>query len=244
MNRKFLSILVILNLMATTSIAWLLCKKGSYESGSLEFALEEIAEKKPHFLVSLLNKSANAIVKKEEKSLEQQAFQMRSQILKAGFCIMNHSDNNLVVFADMADANSLAYLNNVKKALAGLKCGVYIIPIALFGEKSTAQAALIWAAALQNPQKALQLALTYNPIEDATNDSMKEAAKLELNTKKLTSDSNLDALRQQIFDKTKLAETLGVGAPAIFLFKEGHAYILPPTEANDIPKLIEHPASS
>lgn len=229
--------------MATTGIAWLLCKEDGYDTSSLESALEEIAEKKPHFLVSLLNKSANAIVKNEEKSLEQQVFQMRSQILKAGFCIMNHSDNNLVVFADMADPNSLAYLNNVKKALAGLKCGVYIIPIALFGQKSTAQATLIWAAALQNPQKAFELALTYNPIED-TNDQMKEAAKLELNTKKLISDSNLDTLRQEIIDKTKLAETLGVGAPAIFLFKEGHAYILPPAEANDIPKLIEHPASS
>ncbi len=242
MNSKFFSVLTILNFILAASIAWWVHTKDDYKVASLENELEELSEKKPHFLVSLLNKSANVIAKNEEKSMTQQAFQKRTELLKAGFCIKDHAGADLVIFADMTDANSLSYLKNVRKVLDKLNCSVYLIPISMFGEKSGMQAQLVWAAALQNSQKAFQLALTYIPVEDIANNPIKEAAALGLDIKKLANDRDSNQVQKEISDKTKLAESLGVGVPAIFLFNEKEMHILPPAEAEDLPKLIENPA--
>lgn len=244
MNPKLLSVLTFLNLIVAASISWWIFGKNSYEIASLENALEKLSEKKPHFLVSLLNKSANAIAKNEESNMEQQAFQNREKLLSAGFCVKKYSDVHLVIFADMTDANSLSYLENVKSALATLNCSVYIIPIAIFGKKSSEQAELIWAASLQDCQKALQLALIYNPIEDIENNQVKEAVKLGLDAQKLASDRNDQKTHKEIVDKTQLAESLGISAPTIFLLNDKETHILPPVEAKDLPALIENPTLS
>lgn len=241
MKPKFFSVLTILNFIIATSIVWWVCTRDDYKIASLENELEALSEKNPHFLVSLLNKSASVIAKNDEKNTEQQAFQKREALLKAGFCIKSCAGAKLVIFADMTDANSLSYLKNVQQALDKLNCSVYIIPISIFGEKSSVQAQLIWAAALQNPQKALQLALTYNPIEGAENNLMKEATKLGFNVKNLASNCTGMHAQKEIMDKTKLAENLGVSAPAIFLVNDNKIHILPPAEAEDIPKLIIDP---
>lgn len=239
MNLKSVSILSIVNFLLIIAIAlWLFI--GRQKNCSLEQSLEEIVEKNPHFLVSLLNKSANEFVRIEEKNTENQAFERRQELIDAGFCVKSGTDN-LIIFADMADANSLMYLKNVEKVLNKLKCSVYIIPISIFGEKSTRQAQLIVAASSQNPRKALQLALAFNTMEDAQNNTQKEAKKLGLNFKKLLSESNAEKMREAISSKTQLAETLGVSAPSIFLIKKKEAYILPPAEADDLVKLIDNP---
>ena len=140
----------------------------------------------------------------------------------------------------MTDAGSLMYLQNVQKALPKMNCSVFIVPISMFGKKSVEQAELIWAASLQSPEKAFHLALTYNTVEGSKNNTMVEAKKLKLDTKKLSFDKATKHVYEHVFFKTKLAEKLDMAPPSIFLFTDTEAYILPPAEAADIPELIEH----
>jgi hypothetical protein len=243
-NPRLLSIFTILNLIATAGIGWYVCTKDSRDLSTLEGSLEELAEKDPRFFVSLLNKSANDNLKSTEKSLEKNIFQNKEKIIKAGFCIKHHSGNELVVFADMTDAGSLMYLQNVQKALPKMNCSVFIVPISMFGKKSVEQAELIWAASLQSPEKAFQLALTYNAVEGSKNNTMAEAKKLKLDTKKISFDKGTKHVHEDVFSKTKLAEKLDIASPSIYLFTPTEAYILPPAEATDVPELIEHPQNS
>ncbi len=241
-NPRLLSILTVLNLIATAGIGWYVCAKSSRDLSTLENSLDALAEKDPRFFVSLLNKSANEHAQNTEQTLEKNIFQNKEKIIKAGFCIKHHPGNELVVFADMTDAGSLMYLQNVQKALPKMNCSVFIVPISMFGKKSVEQAELIWAASLQSPEKAFQLALTYNTVEGSKNNPMAEAKKLKLDTKKLSFDKGTKHVHEDVFFKTKLAEELDIASPSIFLFTETEAHILPPAEAADIPELIEHPA--
>ena len=133
-NPKLLSILTVLNLIATAGIGLYVCTKDSRDLSTLEGSLEALAEKDPRFFVSLINKSANDNLKSTEKTLEKNIFQNKEKIIKAGFCIKHHSGNELVVFADMTDAGSLMYLQNVQKALPKMNCSVFIVPISMFGK--------------------------------------------------------------------------------------------------------------
>ena len=73
---------------------------------------------------------------------------------------------------------------------------------------------------------------------------MVEAKKLKLDTKKLSFDKGTKHVYEDVFFKTKLAEKLDIASPSIFLFTAAEAHILPPAEAGDIPKIIEHPHNS
>jgi hypothetical protein len=238
-NPKLLSILTFLNLIAIAGIGWYVCTKDSRDLSTLEGALKALAEKDPRFFVSLLNKSANEHNKNTEKTLEKNIFQNKEKIIKSGFCIKHHSGKELVVFADMADAGSLMYLQNVQKALPKMNCSVFIVPMSMFGKKSDEQAELIWASALQSPEKAFQLALTYNTVEGSKNNPMAEAKKLKLDTKKLSFDKDTKHVYEAVWDKTKLAEKLDIVSPGIFLFTETEAHILQPAEAEDLAKSVE-----
>lgn len=247
-NIRLLKILTILNLLATTGAGWWVYTKGSHtiDVDDLENLLEELAENNPHFLVSLLNEAANESAENEKESLEQNIFQNRMDVLKAGFSIKTYSSpaqKELVIFADMTDANSIMYLKNIQKILASMNCSIHLIPISMFGKKSSNQAELIWAASLQNPQKAFHLALTYNAVEGAQNNPIAEAEKLGLDTKKLLHDKASKHVYEEVSHKTKLAEKLGIGSPSIFLLTASEAYLFPPAEAIDIPKLIENPTT-
>jgi len=241
MNSKFVSVLSIVNFLLIISVILWLAMKGDHSFASLEQALEDLTEKNPHFLVSLLNKSANTFAKVEEKNIEDHAFERRNELLQAGFCVKKGNDESLVIFADMADINSLTYLKNVQKVLSKLSCSVYIIPITIFGEKSTQQGICITAAAAQDPQKAFSLALTFDPLEGAKNNSEKTIKALGLDFKKLTQECQNEKRKEDILAKTQLAETLGGSVLSIFLIKRNEAYILPPAEAEDLSKLIENP---
>ena len=243
-NPKLLSILTALNLIATAGIGWYVCTNDSLGLSTLEDSLEALAKKDPRFFVSLLNKSANEHTNNTEKTLEKSVFQNKETIIKAGFCVKHHSGNELVVFADMTDAGSLMYLQNVQKALPKMNCSVFIIPISMFGKKSYEQAELIWAASLQSTEKAFQLALAYSTVEGSKNNPMVEAKKLKLDTKKLSFDKATKHVNEAVWDKVKLAKKLDVGSPSIFLLTATKAYHLPPVEAADIPKLIENPTTN
>ena len=240
-NHRLFSILTALNLIATAGVGWYVCTKDSRDLNTLEDSLVALAEKDPRFFVSLLNKSANTHTKSIEKTLEKSIFQNKEKIINSGFCIKHHSGNELVVFADMTDAGSLMYLQNVQKALPKMNCSVFIVPISMFGKKSIEQAELIWAASHQSSEKAFQLALTYNAVEDSKNNLMVEAKKLKLDTKKLSLDKATKHLHEDVFLKTALAEELDIISPSIFLFTAKEAHILAPAEATDIPEHIEHP---
>lgn len=240
MNPRFVSVLSIINFLLMIGVVlWL--AKGDQPFASLEQALEDLTEKNPHFFVSLLNKSANAFAKTEEKNIEGQAFERRQELLDAGFCIKKGDEESLVIFADMADANSLTYLKNVQKVLGKISCSIYIIPIAIFGEKSTQQGIFIMAAALQDPSKAFSLALTFDPLEGAKNNSEKTIKALGLDFKKLMLECQNEKKKEEILSKTQLAETLGGSVLSIFLIKKNDAYLLPPAEAEDLSKLIKNP---
>ncbi len=243
-NPRLLSILTVLNLVATAGIGWYVCTKDSRDLSTLEDSIEALAEKDPRFFVSLLNRSANEHTKNTEKTLEKSIFQNKEKIVKSGFCIKHHSGKELVVFADMTDAGSLMYLQNVQKALPKMNCSVFIVPISMFGKKSGEQAELIRAAAIQSPEKAFQLALTYSAVEGSKNNPMAEAKKLKLDTRKLSFDKGTKHVHEDDFFKTALAEKLDISSPSIFLFTDTQAHILPPAEAADIPELIEHPQNS
>ncbi len=248
-NIRLLIILTALNLLATAGIGWWVYTKhnNAMDVDNLENLLEELAENNPHFLVSLLNEAANESVEHEEDILETNAFTNKVDILKAGFSVKIHQNviqKTLVVFVDMANAHSLTYLKNVQMALANLNCSVRVIPVSMFGGKSTEQAKLITAASLQSEEKAFQLALTYNTVEGAENIMMKSAEKLGLNIKKLSQDMQAKAVSEAVANQTKLAENLMIpGVPCMILLTIDKAYVLPPVEAKDLPILIEHPTA-
>lgn len=242
MHPKFVSILSVMNfLLIMGVISWLVIR-GNHKN-SLEHELEELTNQNPQLFVSLLNKSANMFAKNEEQNIENKVLEEKEDILKAGICIKKGYQESLIIFADMADANSLSYLKNVKKVLNKLACSVYVIPIAIFGDKSIQQGIFIIAAAMQNPQKAIDFALTFDPAEGAKNNLEKEAKKQRLNFKKLISDSRVEKTRDEILAKTLLAETIGASAPFVLLIKKEQAYMLPPSEAADLLRLIDNPRS-
>ncbi len=244
-NVKLLTILVTLNLLVTGGLGlWIYTKPNTtMDTNDLENLLEELAEDNPHFLVSLLNEAANESTEIDEEVLEENAFKNRDAILKAGFCIKPYKGSvqkTLIIFADLADAHSLMYLKNVQTALNNINCSVHVIPVSMFGDKSTEQAKIITAASLQNMERAFQLALTYNTVEGAENQVMKASEKLGFDIAKLLRD--IKVVDQAIVKQTQLAETLMIpGVPTIFLLTSDEAHHLLPVEAKDLPGLIEHP---
>ncbi len=244
-NIRLLTILTVLNLLATTGVGlWVYTNHNStMDVDDLEDLLQELSEDNPHFLVSLLNEAAKESTEIDEEALEGNILKNRDAILKAGFSIKpykNSDQKTLVIFADLADAYSLTYLKNVQTALSSINCSVHIIPVSIFGEKSTEQAKIITAASLQNVEKAFQLALTYNPVEGAENHMMKASEKLGFDMARLSKD--IQAVVETVANQTKMAEDLMVpGAPSMFLLTTNEAYFLLPVEAQDLPNLIEHP---
>lgn len=247
-NIRFLTILTVLNLAATAGIGWwVYTKEGSnaIDVEELEDLLEELSQSNPHFLVSLLNESANESAEDDEEELESNILSKRADISKAGFVLKEQksaSQKELIIFGDMINSDSLTYLKNVYSVLANLNCSVRLIPISMFGAKATEQAKLITAAALQSIEKAVQLALAYTPVEGAQNNMIAVAEKLGLSTTRLSQEIQAKAIDEIIIRQTKMSEELAIpGVPCIFLLTADKAYILPPMEAKDLPALIENP---
>jgi hypothetical protein len=243
-NIRWIAFFVAFNLLVTTGISWWVSKEsGNLDVDDLEDLLEELSEANPHFLVSLLNKAAQESTEIDEETLEKNVFENQETILKAGFKVKTYQASDqktFVIFADLADAHSLAYLKKVKEALEKLHCSIRIIPVSMFGEKSSAQAKFVTAAALQNAEKAFQLALSYDTLDGAQNDMMKASKELGLDLDKLSKD--MQAADQIIIQQTQLAEDLMIpGAPTMFLLTEDGARFLVPVEAQDLPALINPP---
>lgn len=243
-NIRWIVFFVVFNLLLTTGISWWMSKEsGTLEVDDLEDLLEELSETNPHFLVSLLNKAAQESTEIDEEVLEKNAFENQETILKAGFKIKTYQASGqkvFVIFADLADAHSLTYLKKVKESMEKLHCSIHIIPVTMFGEKSSTQAKFVTAAALQNAEKAFQLALSYDTAEGAQNDMMKASKELGLDLDRLSKD--MKTTDQIIIQQTQLAEDLMIpGVPTMFLLTNDGAHFLVPVEAQDLPALIDPP---
>lgn len=243
-NIRWIVFFVVFNLLVTAGVSWWTCKKSStMDVDDLEYLLEELSEANPHFLVSLLNKAAQESTELDVEDLERNAFENRETILKAGFKIKTYQASDqktLVIFSDLADSYSLTYLKKVKEALEKLHCSIHIIPVSMFGEKSNAQAKFVTAAALQNAEKAFQLALSYDTVDGAQNDMMKTSKELGFDLDKLSKD--MKTIDQIIIQQTQLAEDLMIpGVPTIFLLTNDGAHFLALVETQDLPALIDHP---
>lgn len=247
LSNSTLAILLALNLCGTMVLAWKNTGQKTVESTDLVVLLQDIAEKDPQFFVSLLNKSANQANDKRQSSFTQSVLAKKDEILSLGIALktLEGANKTLVIFADMTCANCLTYLKKIETALPNLNCSVQLVMMNIFGKKAVAQAVLIQAASLQSAEKALKLALLYNPIVGAKNTIMISAKKLGFDMKKLKNDAKSKHVYEENYIKQdQLSKSLDVGAPGVFLITSDNAYIIPPSEALDIPKLVENPNSS
>lgn len=248
LKSKFFMVLAIINFLISAVLMLYMYNnnqknKESLDVHQLENLLEELSERKPHFLVSLLNNSANINASDDTAELEKNVFARKTVILKSGFYIKKYNSaqqKTLIIFTDMTCPHCNNFLKNVDIALNELNCSIVIIPISMLGEKSTYRAKFITAASLQDTKKAFKLSLLLT--SDSTDDNlMKTAEKIGLDVVKLSQTIESKTITNTVVMQTKLAEDLHLpGVPTICLLTINGAYFIPPLEANDLPITINN----
>jgi protein-disulfide isomerase len=212
---------------------------------NFEDLLEEAVKENPKLLVNLLNDSANIEQMDQQNQVESFIFKNKSKILSSGFLLKKTekpSSKSLVVFIDMTCPHCITFLKNINLALQELESSVVIIPISVLGEKSSQEARLIMAASLQDPEKAVNLALTYDAVNLNNNNRMADATVIGLDSEKLSQTMNSKAIVEAVDAQTKLSEAAKIpGIPCIFLISDDAVHFLPPAEAKDLKNLVLNP---